>query len=211
MSVDEILREALPDLAYAKLSGGGLTVSGGEPLMQPAFTAALVKEAKKNGLHICLDTCGFGEAEQLTALAADVDLFLYDLKETDPVRHRRYTGVPLAPILENLRRLDALGAKFILRCPLIPGLNDRAEHWRNVGRLASELNGTLQLEIMPYHPLGVDKYDCLGRTPGFAGEIPAAAMLERCLHLASLSGNGRYPVKASGVRQRANQTATSFS
>ena len=163
MSVDEVIAEVLKDLPFYENSGGGMTLSGGEPMMQFDFTAALLAEAKKHKLHNCLDTCGFTIFENYRKIMADVDIFLYDLKETDPARHELYTGVPLEPILENLRRLDAAGGVTVLRCPVIPGLNDRQEHFQSIARIASSLKHVLEINLMPYHPLGESKLKRIGK------------------------------------------------
>ena len=162
MSVEEILTEVQKDSAFYAHSGGGMTVSGGEPLMQPEFTTALFREAKQRGLHTCIETCGFAPTETVLALAPYVDLFLWDVKETDSARHKEFTGVPNERILANLRALNAAGAKIVLRCPIIPGYNDREEHLRAVGALAEELTGVIRVDVEPYHPLGKSKAASLG-------------------------------------------------
>ncbi len=162
VTVEDTLAEVLKDRVFYEQSGGGMTLSGGEPLMQPAFTEALLAGAKSAGLHTCVETCGFADWEPLARIRGQVDLFLFDLKETDDARHRAYTGVPLAPILENLRKLHDTGAKIVLRLPIIPTLNDRPGHFAAVVRLRRELPGLTDVEIMPYHRLGVGKRDRLG-------------------------------------------------
>ena len=162
VTVEDVLAEVLKDRVFYEQSGGGMTLSGGEPLMQIAFTEALLAAAKSAGLHTCVETCGFAAWEPLARIRDKVNLFLFDLKETDDARHREYTGVPLAPILENLRKLHDTGAKIVLRLPIIPTLNDRPEHFAAVARLRRGLPGLTDVEIMPYHRLGVGKRDRLG-------------------------------------------------
>ncbi|MBQ9085214.1 MAG: glycyl-radical enzyme activating protein [Clostridia bacterium] len=163
MSVDEIISELVRDRAFYNNSGGGITVSGGEPLMTPDFTLELVKRAKQEGLHTAVETSGYAKWQDIEALAEYVDLFLYDVKESDEARHREYTGVSFAPILSNLERLSELGAKILMRCPIIPGYNDREEHFAFIGELAERLDGVIGVDVMPYHPLGRDKSFQIGR------------------------------------------------
>lgn len=176
--VGEIMAEVLKDRIFYENSGGGMTVSGGEPLFQPEFTAALLAAAKREKLHTCLDTCGFAAWEKIAALLPDTDLFLYDLKETDPEKHMKYTRVPLAPVLENLARIDAAGGEVILRCPLIPGLNDRDGHADGIAEIANRLTHLREINLMPYHPLGESKLARLGREPGLGGEFASQGELE---------------------------------
>jgi len=164
MSIDEILTEVKKDSAFYAHSGGGMTVSGGEPLMQPEFTLALLKAAKESGLHTCIETCGFASEEAVLALTPYVDLFLWDVKETDSARHKEFTGVPNERILSNLRALNAAGASVVLRCPIIPGCNDRKEHLHAIAALAEELSGVQRVDVEPYHPLGKAKSESLGST-----------------------------------------------
>lgn len=176
--VGEIMAEVLKDRIFYENSGGGMTVSGGEPLFQPEFTAALLAAAKREKLHTCLDTCGFAAWEKIAALLPDTDLFLYDLKETNPEKHMKYTRVPLAPVLENLARIDAAGGEVILRCPLIPGLNDRDGHADGIAEIANRLTHLREINLMPYHPLGESKLARLGREPGLGGEFASQGKLE---------------------------------
>jgi glycyl-radical enzyme activating protein len=164
MSVEEVLADVEKDRPFYETSGGGMTLSGGEPLFQFDFTLALCQEAKQRGLHTCIETCGFAPFEYLEQLVPFVDVVLYDYKETDPELHCKYTGVPREVIVENLLRLDRLGAKTILRCPIIPGLNARADHFAGIAALANRLDNIREVHLMPYHPLGKAKMDRLGKT-----------------------------------------------
>ena len=165
----EVLHEVLKDKPFYDNSGGGLTVSGGEPLLQAAFTEELLRGAKAEGLHTCLETCGFAPWERLEALLPLVDLFLYDVKCVDAARHREFTGQDNALILENLSRLSRAGARLRLRCPLVPGLNDGESDLAALGRLAESLSGQVEgVDVEPYHPLGVSKARRLGHDEVFA-------------------------------------------
>ncbi len=171
-TVDDVLEEVLLDRPFYEQSGGGLTVSGGEPLLQADFAAALLRAAKESGLNTCVETSGFGSAEALDAVAAQTDLFLFDIKETDAQRHPGCTGVPLAPISANLKRLAERQKPVILRCPIIPGCNDRTDHFAAVAALANEMPNVREIHVEPYHPWGRDKYDQLDRAPGYDRATP---------------------------------------
>jgi pyruvate formate lyase activating enzyme len=175
MGVEQVMCEVLRDQAFYAASGGGLTLSGGEPLLQYEFTRELLTAAKEARLHCCLETSGFAAWRQIESLLPLVDMFLYDLKETDPDRHFQYTAQPLAPILENLRKLVAAGAKVVLRCPIVPGYNDREEHLAAVAALAGELPSLEGVEVLPYHPLGEAKRARFGLPPlqGLPDTIPS--------------------------------------
>lgn len=169
MTPGEIVKEVMKDKPFYENSGGGMTVSGGDPMFAPDFTLALFKEAKAQGLHTCIETSGFARWEKLEALIPYVDLFLWDVKETDSVRHREYTGVSNELILENLHKLDVAGAKTILRCPVIPGYNDRQEHFAAIADLANCLQNVQEINIEPYHPLGQSKSEAIGEEYALTG------------------------------------------
>lgn len=162
LTVDEVLEEVLRDAPFYHTSGGGLTLSGGEPLEQAAFCEALLAAAKGSGLHCCVETCGEAGFATFERLLPHVDLFLYDLKETDPDAHRACTGVTNTRILDNLRALHARGVPIRLRLPIIPGVNDRPGHFEALGRLCAELPRLEGAEVMPYHALGTGKRLRLG-------------------------------------------------
>jgi pyruvate formate lyase activating enzyme len=163
MTVDDVLAEVLKDRPFYETSGGGMTVSGGEPMVQADFTHGLVTAAKAAGLHVCLDTSGIAPCDRYLTLVPAVDLFLWDVKETDPARHRDYTGTEPAGILSNLFAIDRAGARIVLRCPVVPGLNDREDHFAALAALANRLTHVLEVNILPYHPLGKSKSARTGR------------------------------------------------
>ena len=173
MPVDEVLYEVSRDLPFYETSGGGLTVSGGEPLLQTDFTESLLRGAKAEGIHCAIETCGHGGFDRLARLISYVDLFLYDIKETNEQRHREYTGVANTRIVENLRALHDTGASILVRLPIVPGLNDRQAHFENVARLARSLPELLGVEVMPYHRLGTSKRERMGIES--AGELGTEA------------------------------------
>jgi len=154
----------LRDKVFYETTGGGLTLSGGEPLAQIQFAEALLQEAKESEIHCAIETCGFGSSRDFERLLPLVDLFLFDVKETDPERHRAYTGVDNGSILRNLRWLHDKGADIILRLPIIPDHNDRPEHFQDIGKLARSLPSIGGLQIVPYHRLGEVGIEKLGMT-----------------------------------------------
>lgn len=161
MTVAEVLAEIERDTVFYDESGGGVTFSGGEPLLQAEFLLELARACRVRALHAALDTCGFAPWEVLGRVREYIDLFLYDVKLIDEDRHRRCTGVSNALILENLRWLAGLGHRIILRLPLIPGVNDDAGNVRATGALAAALR-IPRVDVLPYHRAGVDKYERLG-------------------------------------------------
>ncbi len=167
MTAEQVVAAAEKDRVFFETSGGGITLSGGEPLFQPAFTEAILKLARQRGLSTCVETSGFCSEVAMRRIMEHVDLFLYDVKETDPERHLEFTGVPVEPILRNLRMLAEAGRQVILRCPLIPEKNDRSEHALAIASLADSLPGILGIELEPYHPLGVSKSLRLGRKAAY--------------------------------------------
>jgi len=162
-SVEEILTEVEKDAVFYRNSGGGMTLSGGEPMLQFDFVLELLRQAKQRGLHTAMETCGYAPAEHYRQVAPFVDLFLFDYKLTDPEQHRQYTGVTNGRILENLQLLDSLGAKTVLRCPIIPGINDTGDHFAGIARTAESLQHIQGVDIEPYHPLGQSKSNLLGK------------------------------------------------
>ena len=162
-TVDEVIAEVMKDKVFYDNSGGGMTLSGGEPMMQFEFTLALLKAAKEKGLHTCMETCGFAKAEAFKEVAPYVDIFLFDYKITDSDTHKKYTGVDNELILNNLHILDEMGCNTVLRCPIIPDINDNDEHLCAIAELGNSLKNVLEINIEPYHPLGKDKATMLGR------------------------------------------------
>jgi len=164
MSVEEVIAEVLKDRVFYDHSDGGMTLSGGEPLKQLDFAYELLKQAKQNGLHTCVETCGFAKTEDLLKIAEFTDIFLYDWKLTDSELHERYTGVSNRLILENLKAMDSAGSKIILRCPVIPDVNETDDHFCGIADVANSLENIVAVEIEPYHSLGNNKYKKLGKT-----------------------------------------------
>lgn len=163
MTTESVLEEVMKDKAFYDTSGGGMTLSGGEPMQQFAFSLELLKLAKEKGLHTCMETCGAARKEDMLTVAQYVDIFLYDYKLWDAEKHKEYTGVTNEKLLENLFALDESGAKSILRCPIIPTVNDTPAHFSAIAQTAERLKNVLEIHIEPYHPLGVGKAERLAR------------------------------------------------
>jgi len=162
VTAGEVLREVLRDAPFYSQGMGGLTLTGGEPTLQPDFALALLRLAKAERLHTALETCGEALWEALQMLMPYLDLVLYDIKHMDSQRHREATGIGNERVLENVQRLVAGGAHVIIRVPLIPAFNTDAENLHRVAELAKSL-GVTEVHVLPYHALGKPKYRALGR------------------------------------------------
>jgi len=162
MTVQELMEDLLRDLRYYKASGGGVTLSGGEPMMQFPFAKAILEACREAGIGTAMETCGVALTDHYRQMLPLVDTFLLDIKESDPIRHKEFTGADNAIILKNLAFLSEEGARIILRCPIIPGLNDRKEHFEFLAKLSQQHAGVLGIELMPYHKMGTSKADRMG-------------------------------------------------
>ncbi len=165
LTVAEVMNAVIRDRPFYEESGGGITLSGGEPMRQPAFVEALLRQAKTEGLHTCMETCAFARWEHFERILPLTDLFLADIKAMDPMVHRSLTGVDNGVILANIRKLHDAGRTVILRLPLVPGCNDHAAHFEALAEYAHSLPGLAGIEIMPYHPFGTGKAKRLGLHP----------------------------------------------
>ncbi len=162
MSVEEVMKVVKKDLIHYQNSGGGMTVSGGEPTAQPEFLLELMKTAHEDGLHTCLDTCGFAEWEILEKVLAYTELVLFDCKHLDPSEHQRLTGVSNTLILDNLKKIAASGVPVRIRVPLIPAYNDSKDNIRATGQFVQSL-GLKDVDLILFHKFGFNKYRALGR------------------------------------------------
>jgi pyruvate formate lyase activating enzyme len=163
LKVNEILEEIEKDRSFYEESGGGVTFSGGEPLMQPDFLNALLKECKERGIHTVVDTCGFARYEIIEKIRGKVDLFLYDIKTMDEKTHRKYAGVSKERILKNLKKLAENGSNIVISFPVIPSINDDDKNIARTGEFVSRLPNILQVNLLPYHRAGIEKYKNLGK------------------------------------------------
>lgn len=163
---EDVVEEALRDLPFYQSSGGGVTLSGGEPTMQMDFACEILSGVKEAGGHTAMETCGYAPWRSFEKLLPALDMVLYDVKQMDSARHKAYTGVENGLILENLRRLCSrdVQAEIVVRTPVIPGYNDQTE---NFAALADFLRGTERVprvEVLPYNELAGSKYPRLGMT-----------------------------------------------
>lgn len=164
MTSDEIISVVLSDKEFFIDSGGGMTLSGGEPFLQYEFMLEILKKAKENSLHTCIETCGFTDREKMLSAAEFTDIFLFDIKLTDVSLHKKYTGAGNEKILGNLKALDERESKIILRCPIIPSVNDTSEHMKGIAQIGNSLKNVTGIEISPYHDLGISKLFRMGKT-----------------------------------------------
>jgi len=161
-SVAELMQIIEKDRIFFEESGGGVTFSGGEPLLQFDFLLETLQQCKKHDIHTAVDTTGHVSRERMARAARYTDLFLYDLKHMDDELHRKYTGVGNKLILENLQRLDAMGKEVWVRYPLIPGFNDDESNLLNMLAFLQKLKRQPKLSILPYHKIGSHKYHRFG-------------------------------------------------
>lgn len=162
-TIKEIMDSIKIDMPYY-VTGGGVTLSGGEPMLQPRFAIRLAQVIKSEGINLCLETCGFASSEDFKKIAPYIDLTLFDYKATDEVRHKELTGVSNKLIIKNLRLLNSLGKKIVLRCPLIPGINDSTRHLEGIARVANKYKMIQKIEILTYHHMGEIKRIQMGKT-----------------------------------------------
>jgi pyruvate formate lyase activating enzyme len=163
MTVRELVAEARKDAVAFKHSHGGLTLSGGEPLLQPEFTVPLVRALAAEGIGVGVDTCGYVPRETLKRVLPYVDYFLWDVKMVNERRHTDLTGVSSRRILNNLRFVSDQGTPIYIRVPLVPGYTDREEDLKAVCRLAQRLASVVEVDLLPMHHLGQARYLSLGR------------------------------------------------
>lgn len=158
-TVDELIERVSKDTPFYETSGGGVTVSGGEPLSQFQFTREFLKGLKASGIHTALDTTGFAKSDCITAVLPYTDLFLYDLKHMDNDAHQKVVGVPNDIILENARQIARAGGNMQIRVPVIPGFNDSEKQILQTGAFCQSLGKAVTvIQLLPYHTLGVMKY-----------------------------------------------------
>ncbi len=184
-SVEELMKVIRRETLIMDQSEGGVTFSGGEPLMHHRFLLELLEACGREGIHRCVDTTGFANSEVLMKVAKETDHFLYDLKMMDSEKHKKYTGVYNEKILENLKLLSANGASYDIRIPLIGGVNDDEENIRQTAAFIAELNTKPKhIQILPYHNIASRKYEKLGAVydPGSMSE-PAKETQEKVLSI----------------------------
>ncbi len=171
MHSEDVICQVAKDKAYFDNSGGGLTLSGGDPLFQPDFTLDLLKKAKGIKINTCLETSAFAGKEVFEQLLPWVDYFYIDYKITGENRHKQFTGVSSKQVLENIDFLCRNNAHVVLRCTIIPGINDHDEHFNAIAGISRQYDAIGEVHILPYHRYGESKYKQLGmKLPDFRSE-----------------------------------------
>ncbi|UCG92607.1 MAG: glycyl-radical enzyme activating protein [candidate division WOR-3 bacterium] len=180
LTVEEALREIEKDVLFYDESGGGVTFSGGEPLMQPNFLEALLRECKHKGIHTTLDTSGYTSVATLRTVSEFVDLFLYDVKIMDDQRHMHYTGVSNEYIMSNLQELSQRNKSINIRIPVIPEINDDDKNIKAIGAFLASLPHIHNVSLLPYHRAWVDKFNRLGgEAEPYIVEPPSKEKIEK--------------------------------
>ena len=175
-TVEEVLTEVKKDILFYKTSGGGVTFSGGECMLQIDFLEALLKKCKEKGIHTAVDTAGNVPFSQFERILPDTDLFLYDIKLMGSRKHARYTGQGNGQILENLKKLLMSSAKVWVRIPVITGVNDSAEEMQAIKAFMESCGKPEKIELLPYHAMAEHKYRAIGKEP-----LPFGAPDDACM------------------------------
>ena len=175
VTMAEVMEEVEKDIIFYDESCGGVTFSGGEPLMQPDFLNSLLLYCKEKKIHTAVDTCGYAERDTLLKISKNVDLFLYDLKLMDNNRHKRFTGESNELILNNLKELALHHNQIIVRVPIIPDINDDDENIFKIGEFLVSLKAVMQIDLLPYNKLSIDKHNRLKRAYSLSKIQPPSA------------------------------------
>jgi len=195
MTTEEVIKEIEKDLVFYEESCGGVTFSGGEPLKQSEFLKSLLNCCQKKKIHTAVDTSGYISWEILNKISSKVDLFLYDLKLMDNERHKKYTGVSNEIILKNLEKLSSVHNNIFIRFPVISGINDDYQNIRKIGEFLSSLE-IIQVNLLPYHYIGMDKYKRLGKKYKLADIQPSSE--EKLSEVSAILGKFNLNVKSRG-------------
>lgn len=195
MTVEAVVAEVLKDEAFYADSGGGVTLSGGEPLDQPGFSECILKTCRNLALHTTVETAGHVSWSNFERIIPFTDLFLFDIKHTDPDKLKEFTKGDAALILQNLKKLVMSAKQIIVRTPVIPGFNDSPEEIQKIARLVKSL-GIKELQMLPYHRYGQSKYSLMGRKYVFQG--PQQVEAERMLALQDTASREGLKVQVGG-------------
>ena len=196
ISVDELVNEIVKDRVFYEESNGGVTFSGGEPLMQYEFLSQVLGECKSTGIHSTVDTSGYASNEVIKKAAENTELFLYDLKLMNDDLHQKFTGVSNQIILKNLVELDQLGKKIIIRIPIVPEITDTNENLFAIRGFISYLNNIIEVNLLPYHRAGEGKYIKYGRENKMGDTVsPERKNLE---NIRDFFSESKYKVKIGG-------------
>ncbi len=163
-TVEQVMETVEKDRSYYRRSGGGLTLSGGESLTQPEFARDLLRAAKEAGINTAMESTACAKYEVIESILPYLDTYLMDIKHMDAAKHKEFTGRSNELILENAKKIAESGqTKLVIRVPVIPGFNDRRDEIEAIARFAASLKGVNKIHLLPYHRLGQDKYEGLGR------------------------------------------------
>ena len=190
VTVEEVMEEVLKDMPHFRRSHGGLTLSGGECLMQSEFSSALLQAAHAYGITTAIETTAYASFEMIEdKILPFVDTFMMDIKHMNNAKHKLFTGVENTRILSNAKKIAASGANLIIRTPVVPTFNDTPEEILEIAQFARSLPGVKQLHLLPYHRLGSDKYEGLGRDYLMSHiEPPTVEKMEELLTVAKSTG-----------------------
>jgi len=177
----EVMTTVERDVKYYRETAGGVTFSGGEPFYQKEFLVSLLRESKERNIHTCIETSGYAEQADLADALPLTDIFLFDYKVTDPNVHLKTTRKSNKKIIDNLHFLSDRGAKIILRCIVIPGINDNTQHFRAITKLSNELQGIMQTDLIPYHDFARSKYPKIGEEYLLSQKAVSAEQAQRWL------------------------------
>lgn len=172
VTVGEVLQNVQKDMFFYRRSGGGLTLSGGEAMLQPEFAIDLLKACHRNGINTCIETTGIASWEVIEKFLEHLDYVLMDIKHMDNNKHKEFTLQPNIKILDHATKIAAAGANLTIRTPVIPGFNDTIEEIQDIAQFTAALPGKPHLHLLPYHRLGEDKYSGLNRDYYFKGIPP---------------------------------------
>jgi len=189
-TVAEMIAEVENDRPYYYRSGGGMTLSGGECLCQPEFSRDLLRAAKERGINTAIESMACADFEKIRQLLPYLDLYLMDIKHTNPEKHKMFTGRSNELMMENARKVALSGqTRLIIRVPVIPSFNDTVEEIRGIAAFADTLPGVEELHLLPYHRLGQDKYEGLGREYLMEGILPPEPEKMKTLKMAAESSS----------------------
>lgn len=172
MSEEELFQEIYRDDVYYRRSGGGVTFSGGEVLLQWEFLRDVCKRCKNYGIHTAIETCGFADYEHFKGALPYIDFIYFDLKHMDEKTHQRLTGQSNQRILENLKRMNEWGMEIQVRTPIVPGYNNTKENLLKTAEYLTTLSNVTKYELLPYHQLGISKYQALARSYPLSDVVP---------------------------------------
>lgn len=191
-TVEELFRRIYQDRFYFEHSGGGVTFSGGETLMQPEFLLAVCKKCKEYKINVAIETCGCGNYEKFAPCLDYIDFIYFDIKHMDSEMHKKITGQPNVHILENLKRISEHGNEICVRTPVVPGWNDSDENIRATAEFIAPLHSIQKYELLAYHKLGINKYRILGMQ--YTLDDVQEPEKEHMLHLTDVANEVLLPV-----------------